>query len=421
MGHRIMADTNRLSAARVASALAPGLYGDGGGLWLRVADGGSKSWVFRYRSRRDGRERRMGLGSLRTWSLAEARERARECRQLLDQTEPKDPIEQRRAARARLKEEAARLITFQQCAELYLASHGRSWRSARHSAQWTSTLKDFVYPVIGAIPVSVIDTPLVLKVIEPVWQKKTETASRVRNRIEAILDWASVRGHRKGENPARWRGHLQKMLPARSKLAPVKHHAALPYAQVPAFIAGLQACKGTAPQALEFIVLTAARRGEVIGVRWPEIDVATQTWTVPAERMKSGREHKVPLSARALNILAGLPREKRQDGYVFVGARSGRPLSNMAMSRILRRMNFADLTVHGFRSSFRDWAAEQTNFAREVAEAALAHAVGDKVEAAYRRGDLFKKRAALMEAWAKYCARPASAAPENVVKLRALG
>jgi integrase len=359
----------------------------------------------------------MGLGSLHTWSLAEARERARECRQLLDQTEPRDPIEQRRAARARLKEEAARLITFQQCAELYLASHGRSWRSARHSAQWASTLKDFVYPVIGAIPVSVIDTPLVLKVIEPIWHKKPETASRVRNRIEAILDWASVRGHRRGENPARWRGHLQKMLPARGKLAPVNHHPALPYAQVPAFIVELQACNGTAPRALEFIVLTAARRGEVIGARWPEIDVATQTWTVPAERTKSGREHKVPLSARALEILAGLPREKRQDGYVFVGARSGGPLSNMAMSRILRRMNRANVTVHGFRSSFRDWAAEQTNFPREVAEAALAHAVGDKVEAAYRRGDLFRKRAALMEAWARYCARPTIAAA-NVMKLR---
>jgi integrase len=411
-----MAETNRLSAARVARNLAPGLYGDGGGLWLRVADGGSKSWVFRYRSRRDGRERRMGLGSLRTWSLAEARERARECRQLLDHTEPKDPIEQRRAARARLKEEATRLITFQQCAELYIASHGRSWRSARHSAQWASTLKDYIHPVIGQIAVSAIDTALVLKVIEPIWHTTPETARRVRGRIEAVLDWASVRGHRKGENPARWRGHLQKMLPARDRLAPVKHHAALPYAEVPVFVGELRACKGTAALALEFIVLTAARRGEVIGARWPEIDVAAKTWTVPAQRMKSGREHKVPLSARALEILAGLPREKRQDGFVFIGARAAGPLGNMAMLRILRGLKRA-VTIHGFRSSFRDWAAEQTNFPREVAEAALAHAVGDKVEAAYRRGDLFKKRAALMEAWAKYCARPVSAEGGKVVAI----
>jgi integrase len=417
-----MAETNRLSAARVASELTPGLYGDGGNLWLRVADGGSKSWVFRYRSRLDGRERRMGLGSLRTWSLAEARERARECRQLLDHIEPLDPIEQRRAARARLKEEAARLITFQQCAELYLASHGRSWRNAKHAAQWPSTLKAYVYPTIGAVPVSVIDTALVLKVIEPIWHKRPETANRVRGRIEAVLDWASVRGHRKGENPARWRGHLQKMLPARGKLAPVKHHSALPYAQVPAFLAELQGCKGTAPWALEFTILSASRSGEVVGARWPEIDFAAKTWTVPAERMKSGRDHKVPLSARALEILAGVPRdEKRKDGYVFIGAGAGAPLGKMALFRTLRAMNRADVTVHGFRSSFRDWAAEQTNFPREVAEAALAHAVGDKVEAAYRRGDLFRKRAALMEAWAKYCARPAGAEGGKVVAIGAIG
>jgi integrase len=291
-------------------------------------------------------------------------------------------------------------------------------RNAKHAAQWTSTLKTYAFPVIGVIAVNAIDTALVLKVIEPIWHKKPETANRVRGRIEAILDWASVRGHRKGENPARWRGHLQKMLPARGKLAPVKHHSALPYAQVPAFVAELQACKGTAPRALELSILTASRTGEVIGARWPEIDIAAKTWTVPAARMKAGREHKVPLSARALEILAGLPRDdKRKDGYVFIGARAGASLSNMAMLETLRRMNRADLT-----SSFRDWAAEGTNFAREVAEAALAHVVGDKVEAAYRRGDLFKKRAALMEAWARYCARPAiAAAPENVVKLRARG
>jgi integrase len=255
----------------------------------------------------------------------------------------------------------------------------------------------------------------VLKVIEPIWHQKPETANRVRGRIEAILDWASVRGHRKGENPARWRGHLQKMLPARGKLAPVKHQSAMPYAEVPDFIDDLRARPGTSPRALEFTILTAARTGEVIEARWPEFDLAAKVWMVPAERMKAKRAHRVPLSTRVLAILADLPREGK-DGFVFIGARAGAPLSNMAMLELLRGMR-PGLTVHGFRSSFRDWASERTNFAREVAEAALAHVVGDKVEAAYRRGDLFRKRCALMEAWAKYCARPASANGADVVAI----
>jgi integrase len=410
-----MAEINRLSAARVAGNLAPGLYGDGGGLWLRVA-GGSKSWVFRFK--RDGAERRMGLGPLHTLSLADARERARQCR--LAVLDGRDPIDDRRSARARAKEEAARLITFQQCAEFYIKAQIPGWKNAKHAAQWTSTLKTYAYPRIGVIAVNAIDTALVLKVIEPIWYTIPETASRLRGRIERILDWATVKGHRNGENPARWRGHLQQMLPARGKLRRVKHHAAMPYAEVPEFIAELRGHVGTSPRALEFTILTATRTNEVIEARWPEFDLATKVWTIPAERMKATRPHRVPLSSRVLDLLADLPREGT-DGYLFIGASAGAPLSNMAMLELLQGIHPA-LTVHGFRSSFRDWAAEQTNFAREVAEAALAHVVKDKTEAAYRRGDLFKKRAALMEAWAKYCTRPAIAtdaqAPGKIVTIR---
>jgi integrase len=414
-----MRESNRLSAALVANKRTPGLYGDGDGLWLRVAEGGSKSWVFRFK--RDGRERQMGLGSLRTWSLAEARERARECRQLLDLR--KDPIEHRRAEHAKVKEEAARAITFQQCAELYISSHGDTWKNAKHAAQWSSTLKIHAYRAIGGLPVSTIDTALVLKVVEPIWRKTPETANRVRGRIENILDWATVRGHRAGDNPARWRGHLQKMLPARGKLAPVKHHPALPYSDLSDFISEVRKREGTAPRALEFTILTASRTNEVIGARWPEIDFSTKTWSVPASRMKAGREHKVPLSARAIELLTELPREGNPVGYVFLGARANEPLSNMAMLETLRRMGRDDLTVHGFRATFKTWASECTNFPREVVEAALAHILGDKVEAAYQRGDLFQKRAALMQTWAKYCRRPpvandATVAAQKIVPIR---
>jgi integrase len=297
-------------------------------------------------------------------------------------------------------------MSFDQCRDAYLAAHRAGWRNAKHAAQWTNTLDAYVTPVFGRLSVGAIDTALVTKALEPIWSAKTETASRVRGRIEAILDWAKARGYRGGENPARWRGHLDSLLPARSKVRRVEHHAALPFTEIGAFMAQLREQSTIAARALEFTILTAARTGEVLGARWDEIDIDTAVWTVPQDRMKGGREHRVPLSAAALAVIEQM-HSRRENDYVFPGDRRDR-LSDKGMDMLLRRMGRA-VTVHGFRSSFRDWAAECTHFAREVAEAALAHAVGDKVEAAYRRGDLFAKRQRLMSEWAGYCDKtPAS-------------
>ena len=399
-----MARTGKLTALKTDKVKASGYYGDGGGLFLQVSRYGTKSWVFRLKA--NGRLREMGLGSLDTYSLAEARERARNCRKLRD--EGKDPIEERNAARLAVKLEATKAITFEQCAERHIAAHRAGWRNGKHRDQWSSTLETYVNPIIGALPVQAIDTTLVMKAVEPIWNEKPETASRVRGRIEAILDWATARGFRAGENPARWRGHLDKLLPKKTKVRRIEHHAALPYREIAAFVAELRSQEGIAARALEFAILTAARTGEVIGALWGELDLADRLWTIPAERMKADKEHRVPLSDAAIAILEDLQRV-RQGDYVFPGGRAGRPISNMAMTMTLRRMGRGELTVHGFRSSFRDWAAERTGFPAEVAEMALAHAVSDKVEAAYRRGDLFQKRRQLMDAWARYCATPAPA------------
>ena len=399
-----MARTGKLTALKTDKVKASGYYGDGGGLFLQVSRYGTKSWVFRFKA--NGRLREMGLGSLDTYSLAEARERARNCRKLRD--EGKDPIEERNAARLAVKLEATKAITFEQCAERHIAAHRAGWRNGKHRDQWSSTLETYVNPIIGALPVQAIDTTLVMKAVEPIWNEKPETASRVRGRIEAILDWATARGFRAGENPARWRGHLDKLLPKKTKVRRIEHHAALPYREIAAFMAELRPQEGIAARALELAILTAARTGEVIGALWGELDLADRLWTIPAERMKADKEHRVPLSDAAIAILEDLQRV-RQGDYVFPGGRAGRPISNMAMTMTLRRMGRGELTVHGFRSSFRDWAAERTGFPAEVAEMALAHAVSDKVEAAYRRGDLFQKRQQLMDAWARYCATPAPA------------
>ena len=403
----------KLTALAIRQVKKRGYYNDGGGLYLRVAKGGSKSWVFRFK---DGsRLREMGLGSLATLNPAEARERARQSRKL--RLDGADPIEQRRAARLETRIAAARSMTFRQCAEAYIAAHRDGWKNDKHAAQWPSTLAAYVYPVFGDLPVQVIDVDLVIKALEPIWKGRTETASRVRGRIEAVLDWATVRKFRQGDNPARWRGHLDQLLPGRSKVQKVEHHAALPYCEIGAFMAQLQQNSGAASLALEFTVLTAARTGEVIGARWAEIDLAEKVWTVPAARMKAGREHRVPLSERAVAVIE--ERQKvREDDFVFAGGKAGRPLSNMAMAMLLRRIGRGELTVHGFRSTFRDWAAEQTNFPREVCEAALAHLVDNKVEAAYRRGDLFRKRRLLMDAWARFCSTGAAAAPGKVQPIR---
>jgi integrase len=294
-------------------------------------------------------------------------------------------------------------MTFKACAEAYMAAHQAGWRNPKHRGQWTATLTTYVYPHFGDLPVQVIDVGLVMKAVEPIWTEKPETASRVRGRIEAVLDWATARGYREGENPARWRGHLQNLLAPRSKVRRVEHYAALPYSKIGGFMAELHRQEGVAARALEFAILTTARTGEVIGAHWDEIDIARRLWTVSADRMKAGREHRVPLSDRAVEIIAEM-KKHRLDGqeFVFTGARGG-PLSNMALLMTLRRMGYAALTTHGFRSTFRDWAAERSEFPAEVAEMALAHVVGDKVEAAYRRGDLFEKRRQIMEAWCRFC------------------
>jgi integrase len=395
----------KLTALDIARAKRRGYLGDGGGLYLLVGPNGAKSWVFRFREA--GRLREMGLGPLHTIGLAEAREKARECRR--ERLDGIDPIEARKATRTQAKLEAAKAMTFRECAERYIASHKAGWRNPKHAAQWPSTLETYVYPVIGSLPVQAIDTGLVMKAIEPIWTVKPETASRVRGRIESVLDWATARGFRKGENPARWRGHLENLLPKKTKIRRVEHHAALPYNELPAFTAGLRRQEGIAARALEFTILTAARTGEVIGAKWSEINFAERLWTVPAERMKAGKEHRVPLSDATIGILEDMQGAIRQGDYVFPGAKSRRPLSNMAFLMLLRRMGRGDLTAHGFRSTFADWCSERTSFPAEVREMALAHAVSDKVEAAYRRGDLFQKRRQLMDAWARYCAAPAVA------------
>lgn len=377
----------RLSAISVKNA-KPGLHADGGNLYLQVSDSGAKSWLFRYG--KTGRERWMGLGPVHTISLAEARDDATRCRALL--LKGIDPIDSRRADRAANEMARHAGTTFRDCAERLIASHESSWRNAKHRAQWRSTLVTYAYPVMGSVAVQAVDTGLVLKVLEPIWQTKSETASRVRGRIEAVLDWAKARGIRTGENPARWKGHLDHLLPARSKIRKVRHHAALPYQQVGKFLQELRQRDGIAAKALEFVVLTASRTGEVLGMRWDEID--GKVWTVPAARMKSGREHRVPLSEQALALLESVD---HTDDLVFPGGR-GRPLSDMALAMIHRRMGY-EITTHGFRSAFKDWASERTSFPNEVSEAALAHVVGDRVEAAYRRGDLFEKRRRLMDAW----------------------
>jgi integrase len=347
-----------------------------------------------------GRAREMGLGPLHTVSLSEARSKARECRKI--RLEGADPIEARNAKRAEARLAAATAMTFQACAEAYIAAHRAGWKNPKHAAQWPSTLATYVHPVFGALPVQAVDVGLVMKVLEPIWKEKPETASRVRGRIESVLDWAKARGYREGENPARWKGHLENLLPARSKVARVEHYSALPYTEIADFVARLREQDGIAARALEFLILTAARTGEIIGATWAEVDFEQRLWMVPGSRMKAGREHRVPLSGPALAILKPLAETKASE-FVFPGGRIGKPLSNMAMLKLLQRMGRGDLTAHDFRSTFSDWCAEQTAFPSEVREMALAHIVSDKVEAAYRRGDMFAKRRQLMDAWATYC------------------
>jgi integrase len=378
----------------------PGRYSDGHGLYLVVHNASNKSFAFRWE--RDGRERWMGLGPVHTVDLKLARAKACEARLLL--LEGVDPLEQRKAAKAAHALAVAKTKTFKECAQDYIAANQDGWKNAIHGEQWITTLATYVYPVIGNLPVAAIDTGLVLKCIEPHWKTKTETMSRVRGRIENVLDWATVRKYRAGDNPARWTGALEHVLPARNKIAKPVNYPALPYSELPAFMAALRRREGTAARALEFLILCASRTGEVLGAQWSEIDLANKMWTVPASRMKADREHRVALSQRAVELLRSLPRENGND-FVFIGSRSG-GLSSVAMMRLLHSMGRGDISVHGFRSSFRVWCAEQTNFPREVAEMALAHKISDKVEAAYQRGELLKKRFLLAEAWSKFASSP---------------
>ncbi len=413
----------KLTVKRIAKLKTPGRYREGTipGLCLQITDTGVKSWLLRFE--RFGRERWHGLGPLHTVDLADARERARKARLLL--LDGHDPIEARRAERAAAALEAAKQITFRQAAEKYDEQNNNRWKNRKAAAQFLSTLGDYAFPKIGALSVADVDTGQVLRVLEQqhakypnkrLWDAIPETASRLRGRMENVLDWATARGYRTGDNPARWKGHLANVLPPREQIARAENYEALPWAEVPQFLAALQRRDAIAARALEFTILTAARTGEVIGATWDEIDLDGEVWTVPPGRMKAGNEHRVPLSDRALEILRALPRgEGNKHG--FVGPAQGKGLSNMAMLTLLRRMGRDDITVHGFRSSFRDWAAERTTFPNFVAEMALAHVVKG-VEGAYRRGDLLEKRRKLMDAWAGFCTTAPKAEGSNIVALR---
>lgn len=396
----------KLSARQVAAAKT-GRHGDGAGLYLIVAESGARKWVFRFTRQR--RVTEAGLGSYPATGLAGARAKAMEARKLV--AAGINPIEAKREARRA----ADGRKTFGQCADALIAAKSPEWRNAKHRAQWRMTLTEYAKPLRG-LPVDEVDTAAVLGVLRPLWQAKPETASRLRGRIEAVLDFAKAQGMRQGENPAAWRGHLALILPTRQRLTR-GHHAAMAYADVPAFIEKLRERESMAVLSLEFLILTAARSGEALGARWDEVDLESKVWTVPATRMKAGREHRVPLSAPAMAILERLAAVRTCE-FIFSGQTARKPLSPMAIAMVLRRSSVEAATPHGFRSSFRDWCGEETSFPREIAEAALAHVSGDSTERAYRRGDALQKRRALMEAWGAYC-QPKQAG--KVVSLSARG
>jgi integrase len=437
--------TGRLTALKVEKARQRGMYADGGGLYLRVTTDGTKNWVYRFML--DGRPRWMGLGPLSLYGLQEARAKVLDARRR--RHEGIDPIDARRAERSRQRLDTAKAISFKHCAEAYVEAHEATWKNPKHRAQWMMTLlgrtpdgkkttNDYC-ALIHDMPVQAVDTSVILRVLEPVWLKKPETASRLRGRIEAVLDWATVREFRQGENPARWRGHLDQVLPARSKVRKVRPHPALPYDQMNEFMADLTGRTGIATKALQFTILCAVRTGDVIGndreekppMKWSHVDLKQRVWTIPST--KTSTEHRVPLSEIAAKLLEEVAALELGE-IVFPGATLGEPLSNMSMASVIDRMNEGrqlqtlpryvdpkqsnrDVTVHGFRSTFRTWAAERTNFPREVVEAALAHAVGGDTERAYQRGDLFEKRRRLMQQWAAFCTSPVDRS-HKIVSLR---
>jgi integrase len=407
---------NKLTVLKVKAHKAPGYLSDGGGLYLRVSKAGTKSWVFIFTLASKSRE--MGLGAFPDIGLEDARASALLARKALQ--DGNDPIELRQTDAQLKRAASAKTLTFRQAAEKYMAANEDGWKNAKHAAQWKSTLETYAYPVFGELNVAAVDTALVIKVLEPMWKDKTETATRVRGRIESVLNWSISCEFRAGPNPAQWRGHLDNMLPKRSKVAKVKNHPALPYTQIPEFMPALRAASGVGARALEFAILTAARSGEVRLSTWAEIDLEAKIWTVPAERMKAEREHRVPLSDAAVKLLKGMERFKGCD-FVFSGTDKEKAISDMTLAAVIKRMNDGHeppawrdkegrpIVPHGFRSTFRDWAAELTSFPNHVAEQALAHTISNAVEASYRRGDLFEKRRRMMASWATYCqAKPAS-------------
>lgn len=402
--------SNRLSAPLLRALTKPGRYADGGGLYLHIRPTGSRTWVFRYRDRVTAKLRDKGFGSAETVTLAEARLAADEARRALAQGA--DPIDARREQKASQALERARAVTFGECCRRYIEAHSPAWRNAKHRAQWQSTLSTHCAALLP-LPVSEIDKGLVLSALQTIWTSKTETATRVRQRIEAVLDWAEQAGLRTGSNPARWKGGLDKLLPAPAMLKNVEHLAALPYTEIGTFIAELRQRRGLAPIALELQILTATRSGEVIGARWEEIDLKAAVWSVPAARMKAHREHRIPLSPRAVDLLFGLP---RFGDYVFPGLRPSRSMTTASLLKLTRDLR-PGLTAHGARSTFRDWCADCTAYPRETAEAALAHVLKDKTEAAYRRSDLFEKRRRLMNEWARYCEQNKAVGAGNVTPI----
>jgi len=401
------AGIEKLTALKVARLNQPGRYADGKGLYLQITKTLAKSWIFRYE--RDGKERFMGLGPTHSVGLADARELARVARSRL--ALGKDPLDERNAEVQAAKVEKLSNSDFDTCAAEYIKSRQDEWKSEKHRKQWEATLRVHVSPHIGKLAVRRITTPLVMKVLQPIWKTKTETASRIRERIERILSWAAKQGYREGENPARWDGHLEELLPKPSRLKKVVHHPALPYREVGAFIRDLKQELGFGARALEFTILTACRTGEVLGATWGEIDFRRHVWTIPAERMKNSKEHRVPLTNSAEEVL------KKVRGFhptiVFPGRKKDSLLSNMAMLGVLENLARPGLTVHGFRSSFRDWAAEMTQYPETIAEMCLAHTVGNAVENAYRRSDLFNRRRELMSDWAKWCAEVQPDRPDD--------
>lgn len=394
----------------------PGYWLDGDGLYLQVSESGAKSWIYRFQL--NGKRREMGLGSLAGVSAKEARRRAAEARALL--LDKIDPLEHRRQQAAATFELAARVaagaVTFKKVSLAYIEANRAGWKNAKHVSQWENTLATYAYPVMGEKPVGEVDTALVLEVLNPIWLTKTETAKRLRGRIEQILSYARVKGYRQGENPAAWRGHLDNVLPQPGKIAPHKHHPALPFDQMGEFMGKLRTHEGVSMLCLEFVILTACRSGEALKAKWSEIDEEKGVWIIPSDRMKARKEHRVPLSDAALAVLEDA-KKVCQGEYIFPGVRSGKPMSDMSLTMLLRRLH-KGVTVHGFRSAFRDWAAEVTHFPGEMAEMALAHVVGNKVEAAYRRGDMFEKRRQMMADWASWC-EPKKAATVTPTKSKA--